>query len=215
MKRRSLANPLVVVAILLVMAGARWGWGAYREYQEAQANVPEGYACVVDPNAKKYGGANVEVIGEASAPLKPLWVLPNHALADEVLQSIEEVKQWVRQHPKLVQLSVAVINTREAAPLMRAEGVKCAGLSVQGITRFRLWDRKAGRFQQVVFERAPSSATYLAPQIIDFFEQYLERIGHLPLNRTLGQSAARRALRGGAGLRRQPSSPNSGERVKQ
>jgi len=187
MRRGRSVTVLFVVAIVLGIAGARWGAEAYRQRKAAQRAVPEGYACAVGPDAKMYSGPNVASLGQANAPIQPLWVLPNHALAEDVLQTIEEVKQWVGQHPTLVRLTIAVIHTKEAAPVMKAEGVNCAGVSIGGRTRFDLWDKQKGRFRQVAFEKAPSPATYMAPEIIDLLEQYLENAKLMPANRTLGQ----------------------------
>ena len=190
MRRGRSLTAVFVLAILLGIAGARWGAEAYRQHKAArppQTTVPEGYACVVGADAKMYSGHNVESFGEAKAPLKALWVLPNHALAPEVLQTIEDVKQWVGKHPSLVRLTLATIHTKEAGPVMKAEGVNCAGVSIAGRTRFDLWDRQKRQFRHVAFEKAPSPVSYMGPDIIDLFEQYLENARLMPANRTVGQ----------------------------
>ncbi len=189
MKRRPITNIWIVVAIVVVMAAARWGWGAYRQYQQTKPR-PQSTNIACATGQAKYGGAPVEVIGDANAPLRALWVVPGHAIMEEGVQAVEEVKEWVGEHPKLVRLTVAILNTAQANQVMQAEGVRCAGLSVKGQTRFRLWDKNARRFREVVFEKAPGPPAFRAPQVIDFFEQYLENAGHLPRNRTLGQPAA-------------------------
>jgi len=187
MKRRAVVNTLIVLAIALGVVGIQKGLGAYLGRKQAQAAMQAGYGCTVDPNAKMYAGPNVASFGDANAPVQALWVLPNHALADESLRAIEEVKQWVSQHQNLVRLTIAVIHTPEAAPVMRAGKVDCAGFSIQGRTRFTVWDKKAGKFRFAILEKAPSPVSFLAAQVIDVLEQRLEDRGRLPRNRTLGR----------------------------
>jgi len=137
-------------------------------------------------NLAEYQGPNLEILGNADAPLKAIWCLPNRPITKGGLAIIEEVKAYVRQHPDRVNLTILKMNTPEGDEVMKAHNLDCAGITIDGISGFRVWDRSVGHSRNVLLEKAPAERGWKAADVIDVFEQWLENRGHLPRNRTLG-----------------------------
>jgi len=190
MRRGAAGTSLFVLVLIGAIAAGRWAVTAYERYRARPTveTVQPGQTCPL--GVAKYPGPNVEVMGEEGAVIDALWVLPPHELTQDVLDSLEAVKQWVKAHPKLVHLTIAVLKTKEAEPVLKRYGQSCAGVTINGQSKFRLWDKAQGKFRDVPFEKAPGPYSYNGHDVIDLLEQYLENTGHLPRNRTLGQEQA-------------------------
>ena len=149
-----------------------------------------------------YEGPDVETIGQPEAPLHPIWVVPDHPITREGVEQIEQVKQWVRQHPNLVNLTIARMHTPEGDKVMMSHDLTCAGITIDGRSRFSLWDAQAKKSRRLRVDRVPGRTSYQASDVIDLFEQALENMGRLPRNRTLGRpevDASGQPVSGGSG----------------
>ena len=181
MTRRSTLVLLLLALAILAVAMVPKQIRRYREHQEEQRLREEERRKEVE-----YKGPDLEVIGDPQAPLKAIWAVPVRHFTKEGVQDINEVKEWVGQHSKLVNLTIARMGAADAKAVLEANNVTCAGVSIGGYSRFQLWDRGLGHWRRQSLEMAPG-VTYRSWDVIDVFEQYLENQGHLPRNRTLGQ----------------------------
>jgi len=184
----------LVVVLVLVLPDAVRSYLSGRQTRLAQQRARS--------SRSLYEGPDVESLGEANAPLHPIWIVPNHPITRQGVEQIEQVKQWVKEHPNLVNLTIARMHTPEGDKVMQSHDLTCAGITIEGGSRFLLWDRDAKTFRRLRVDQVPGPSSYQASDVIDLFEQDLENMGRLPRNRTLGQpkvDAAGRPAPGGNG----------------